>query len=196
MDANQLFNQTNITNFIVDIPDAGLTKAFTLNVQSANIPGIRIPITETPSGQGGLARSQLPGSTFEHDPLVIRFLVDEDLNSWLQMYQWMLSINNYVDFNSQAWKPGFVPPHVSVHMLDNSKKKIVMSFHYYGAWCSDLGEVEFNYTEDTDPAVICTAMFPFKYLQIEKDGKIIVGKQNIEQAAQSRSSVGMHPSMR
>lgn len=84
------------------------------------------------------------------------------------MYQWMLSINNYVDFNSQAWKPGFVPPHVSVHMLDNSKKKIVMSFHYYGAWCSDLGEVEFSYTEDTDPAVICTAMFPFKYLQIEK----------------------------
>ncbi|MFT2526183.1 phage tail protein, partial [Escherichia coli] len=75
--------------------------------------------------------------TFEHDPLVIRFLVDEDLNSWLQMYQWMLSINNYVDFNSQAWKPGFTPPHVSVHMLDNSKKKIVMSFHYYGAWCSD-----------------------------------------------------------
>ncbi|MGU4174075.1 hypothetical protein, partial [Pseudomonas aeruginosa] len=95
-----------------------------------------------------------------------------------------------------AWKPGFTPPHVSVHMLDNSKKKIVMSFHYYGAWCSDLGEVEFSYTEDTDPAVICTAMFTFKYLQIEKDGKIIVGKQNIEQAAQSRSSVAMHPSMR
>ena len=95
-----------------------------------------------------------------------------------------------------AWKSGFIPPHMSVNLLDNSKRNIVMSFHYYGAWCSDLGEVEFNYTEDTDPAVICTAIFPFKYLQIEKDGKIIVGKQSIEQAANSRSVPGMHPSMR
>lgn len=196
MNTQQLFNQTNTTNFIIDIPDAGLTKAFQLNAQSANIPGIRIPITETPAGVRGVGRSQLPGSTFEHDPLVIRFLVDENLESWLELYKWMLSINNYIDYDSMAWKSGFTPPHISVHMLDNSKRNIVMSFHYYGAWCSDLGEVEFSYTEDTDPAVICTAMFPFKYLQIEKDGKIIVGKQSIEQAANSRSVQGVHPSMR
>lgn len=195
MDTQQIFNQTNITNFIVDIPDAGITKAFSLNAQSATIPGIRIPITETPSGTRGVGRSQLPGSTIEHDPLMIRFLVDEDMQSWLSMYQWMLSINNYIDFNSQNWVPGYKPPHVTVHILDNSKTKIVMSVHYYDAWCSDLSEIEFNYTEEGDPAVICTATLPYKYMQIEKDGKIIVSKQSIEQAANARS-VGVHPSMR
>lgn len=194
MDTQQLFNQTNATNFLIDIPDAGLTKAFQLNAQSAIIPGIRIPITETPAGVRGIARAQLPGSTLEHDPLVIRFLVDEDLEAWLQLYQWMLSINNYINFDSSAWKPGYVPPHVSLHILDNSKTKIVLSIHYYGAWCSDLGEIEYQYTEESDPAIVCQATFPYKYMQIEKNGKIISTRQSIEQSASSRAS--LHPSMR
>ncbi|AIX12135.1 tail completion and sheath stabilizer protein [Citrobacter phage Moon] len=194
MNTQQIFNQTNITNFLVDIPDVGLTKGFTLNAQSANIPGIRIPITDVPSGTMGLGRANLPGSTFEFDPLMIRFLVDEELESWLQMYRWMIGINNYQTGDNFAWRDGSSPEHVSVHILDNSKTRIVLSIHYYGCWISDLGEVEFNTTEDTDPAITCQAILPYKYLQIEKDGKIITTRQNMTEAANSR--IGMHPSMR
>lgn len=191
IDQNRLFNQTNTTNFVVDIPDKGLTKSFTLNAQSATIPGIRIPISDVPTGTQGRGRAQLPGTTFEFDPLIIRFLVDEELESWLCMYKWMLSINNYISDTNDNWvnKEDYF---ITVHILDNSKKKIVLSVHYYGAWCSDLSEIDYSYTEDGDPAIICTATIPYKYMLVEKDGVII----NKRVAEKPKSSIIGHPSMR
>jgi hypothetical protein len=38
--ARQIFNQTNITNFVVDIPDSTRTSGFVLNAQTAPLPGV------------------------------------------------------------------------------------------------------------------------------------------------------------
>ena len=195
------FNQTNITNFYIDIPDANITSAFRLNVQSALIPGIRIPPTAVPAGTKGIARASLPGSTVEFDPLVCRFLVDENLDSWIDLYKWMLSINNYITYDSNGWTDGVLPKFVTMHILDNTKENIVMSIHYYGAWCSDLGEIEFNTTEDGDPAVTCVATFQYKYYVIEKDGVIINTRDSIREKGQNtgespKTSMAVHPSMR
>ena len=46
-------------------------------------------------------------------------------------------------------------------------------FYQEKPWVSDLSEVEFSYTEDSDPALVCTATIPYTYFQVEKDGKII-----------------------
>ena len=192
------FNQTNTTNFILDIPDANITKAFKLNVQSSLIPGIRIPVTDTPTGTKGLGRSKLPGSTVEFDPLVCRFLVDEDLDSWVDLYTWMISINNYLTHDNNGWHDGVLPKFITLHILDNTRTVPVMSIHYHGAWCSELGEIEYNYTEDGDPAITCVATFNYKYFVVEKDGKIIETRQSITDKASSTSdsgvSIAMHPS--
>lgn len=192
------YNQTNSRNFVLDIPDAGLTKAFKLNIQTALIPGVRIPVTETPSGTQGLGRARLPGSTVEFDPLVVRFLVDENLDSWLELYQWMLSINNYLTMENQAWEKGQVPEFITLHILDNNNSDIVMSLHYYGAWCSELGDLEFSYTEEGDNAMNCSATFSYKYVIIEKDGIIIDTKKSIRESSMSKisqdaSNIGMNP---
>lgn len=192
-----LFNQTNITNFVLDIPDGGLTEAFVLNVQSFHIPGVRIPITDTVTGPKGQGRSLIPGSTFEHDPIEIRFLVDENLESWLQMYRWMLSLNNYVTQNSEAWQPNGQPEGIILHILDNSKTKIVLSFHFYGAWPTDLSSIEYSFSEEGDPAMICTCQMNFKYFEVIKDGKVMAHKPTIKAANEERlQSFNMHPSMR
>lgn len=177
------YNQANVTNFVIDIPDAGLTKAFKCNVTTALIPGIRTPIVEIPSGTQGLARSHLPGSTIEFDPLTVRFIVDENLDTWLELYRWMLSVNNYLTGDSSAHKSGNIPEFITLHVLDNTKTKIVLSVHYIGAFCSDIGELEFTYTEDGNPAITCTANFNYKYFLIEKDGVIISTKNSIAQQA-------------
>lgn len=197
------YNQTNITNFMLDIPDANITKAFKLNVQSALIPGIRIPVTQTPSGKMGLGRASLPGSTVEFDPLICRFLVDEKLQSWVDMYKWMIAINNYMTHDNVGWEDGVLPKFISLHIMDNSKKDIVMTIHYYGAWCSDLSEIEYNYTEDADPAISCVATFQYKYYVVEKDGVIIETRQSIQDQSNldgagkpPEKPIGIHPSMR
>ena len=193
-----LYNQTNTTNFILDIPDGKLTEAFVLNVQTANLPGMRIPVSDLPSDTQGLGRAQLPGSTFEHDQMPVRFLIDENFDSWLCMYRWMLSINNYINHNNTAWKPKGQPEAVTLHILNNDRTEIVLSYHMYGAWVSDMSEVEFNYTEETDLAMTCTAMIAFKYFEIEKDGIIISSRPNITDSimSQQSSKMSVHPSMR
>ncbi|QQK88035.1 tail completion protein [Providencia phage PSTRCR_127] len=193
-----LVNQTNITNFLVQIPDGQLTESFVLNVQSFILPGVRIPVTETPTGPMGLGRSMLPGSTFEHDGLSIRFLVDENFDSYVSLYKWMLTINNYITSHNTAWSPSGQPEALSLHILDNDKKDIVCTYHFYGTWPSDLGEIEFSYMEEGDPAISCLCIFQFKYFEIEKDGVIIKGRPTISEANVEtyNTNIKLHPSMR
>lgn len=192
-----IFNTTNTTNFLLSIPDAGLTEAFELNVQSALIPGIRIPVTEAPTGTQGLGRAHLPGSTFEFDPLILRFLVDEDLDAWLQLYKWMLSINNYLTLRSDGWDEGVLPEFITLHVLDNTKRKPVISFHYYGAWCSELTELEYNLAEDGNPPITSTATFYYHFVKVEKDGVIIETRENKSAQLEQRiTERDIHPLLR
>lgn len=190
-----LYNQINQTNFRMDIPNGKETEAFVLNIQTTTLPGIRIPMTDTPLGKKGLGRAQLPGSTFEHDPLMIRFLVDEYMTSYIQMYRWMLGINNYVSHDNSYWVTK-QPEAVMLHVLDNDKKNIIMTYHMYGAWPSDLSELEFQYNEEGDPAITCMAILPFKYFEIEQDGKIITPRTPIKDFNMNNFGQGVHPSMR
>lgn len=194
-----LYNQTNTTNFILEVSDSNLTQTFKLNVQDVTLPGVHIPVTDVPGGTQGINRSSLPGSTIEFDPLIVNFLCDKDLRAWLDIYKWMLSLNNYITHESKAWHPKGRPEAVTLHILDNNKDKIVMSIHYYGAWPSDLSEIQYSYKEDSDPAINATATFNFKYFAVEIDGIIIEGRPQIDSNAamqQEIRSKSMHPSMR
>lgn len=184
MNTSQIFNQANVTNFILDIPDAGRTAGFYLNAQAAPLPGVRIPIVDTVTGTQGLGRALRPGTTFEHDPLVVRFLVDENMESWVNMYKWMLTTNNYLTGENTAQKDS--PDYVTLYILDNSKTKIVMSANFYKPFVSDLSEIEFTYSDETDTAMVCTATIPFAYMQIEKDGEIIKTRDSYADAQRAR----------
>lgn len=193
-----LNNQTNVTNFILEVSDSGLTETFKLNCQAVTLPGIHIPMDDLPGSTQGIHRMKRPGSTIEFDPLIVQFLCDRELNGWLDIYKWMLSLNNYTTHESKGWHPKGQPEAVTVHILDNTKTKIVMSIHYYGAFPSDLSEIEFNYREDSDPAVPVTATFGYKSFEVEIDGIIVQGRPQIDSAAQGRveGRMSMHPSMR
>lgn len=195
-----LFNQTNTTNFVMEIPDGGLTDAFKLNLQTMPVPGIHIPATDVAGSPQGMSRAKLVGSTFEFDPIPVRFLVDENLDSWLQCYRWMLACQNYINRDQSGWKnqgEGF-PGAVLMHVLDNDKHDIVITIRLIGAWISDLSEIEYSLTEDTDPAMVCVATLQYKYIEVEKDGIIIQGRPPVNTMRQERlqKSIGLHPSMR
>ena len=164
-------------------------------------------VQDTPNRNGSIITEEvarklansLPGSTIEFDPLIVNFLCDKDLRAWLDIYKWMLSLNNYITHESKAWHPKGRPEAVTLHILDNNKDKIVMSIHYYGAWPSDLSEIQYSYKEDSDPAINATATFNFKSFAVEIDGIIIEGRPQIDSNAamqQEIRSKSMHPSMR
>lgn len=165
-----ILNQTSPTNFVIDIPDNDYVKGLKLQVQGVTLPSINIPITDI--ALNPLIRSKLPGSAMEFDPLVIRFAVDEELRSYLGVYIWMLGTVDFNTFNSQRYSEA--QQSMALHMLDNSQSRTVATFRFYGAWPSNLGELELMYTNDSDEAVSCMAMFNFAHMEIEIDGKVIV----------------------
>lgn len=173
------FNQTNITNFRLDIPDAGISHAFSLNIQSALIPGISIPTVNTPLGKKGLARANRPGTSFEFEPLVCRVLIDEGLQAWIDIYTWMLSLNNYLTHDNNGVKPGVLPEFISLHIMSNDKTTILMTIHYHNAWPQMIGDLEFNYIEESDPAIFANVTFQYSHFTVEKNGVIIDTRKGI-----------------
>ncbi|AZU98612.1 tail completion and sheath stabilizer protein [Acinetobacter phage vB_AbaM_PhT2] len=173
------FNQTNITNFLLDVPDAGITDAFRLNVQTALIPGISIPTINTPLGKKGLGRANRPGTTFEFEPLVCRVLIDEKLDAWTDIYTWMLSLNNYLTHDNNGVLPGVLPDFISLHILSNDKVTPLMTIHYHNAWPQLIGDLEFNYTEEADPAIFANVTFQYSHFTVEKNGVIIETRKSI-----------------
>ena len=86
-----------------------------------------------------------------------------------------------------------------MHVLDNDKHDIVLTVRYIGGWVSDLSEIEYSLTEESDPAMVCVATLQYKYIEVEKDGIIITGRPSVNDTRESQYQqkvMGMHPSMR
>lgn len=182
-------NKQHQTNFRLDIPDGNQTIQFQIAAQRTSIPGMRIESIMHPTNQ--MSMGQIPSAVTHFDPLVIGVLTDEDMESYLSIYEWMLAINDYRNMNSTAHLDGNSPKTVLLHVLDNSKTKIVCTFKFHDAWPSELGQLEFAYNDIGNNPIIFDVTFQYKSFTIEKDG-VIIGGRNKSVAPK----LGMHPSMR
>lgn len=164
-----ILNKISATNFAVDIPDNDYTKGLILSVQGVTLPNVNMVPIDVPINP--MLRGKIPSSAIEFDAFMLRILVDENLESYLGVYKWMLGTVDYVEADSKRTRER--DQTISVHILDNSMSRTIATFHYYDAFPTNLGEVELMYTNDTDEAVVCMVTFAFKYMEIEIDGKII-----------------------
>lgn len=189
-------NKAHQTNWRLDIPDGNDTISFVIAVQSATIPMFEIEPVMIPVNP--MTMGQIPGSAARFEPLNMRLLVDENLEAYVDIYRWMTSIVDYRDGKSTAHIEGNSPRAILLHMLDNSKTKIVLTFKFVGAWPSSLGNLEYVYNEEGNNPIICDVMFMFKYFEVIKDDVVIgprFANPNSTRAAKA-SMMSMHPSMR
>lgn len=197
--SNGIFNLTNSTNFLFSVADSKLTEAFTLSLQSVNTPAVSIPVTKGVGQTQGISTGDFPGSGFEFEPLRLQFIVDSNMLSWVQMYKWMLSVSNYMDRDQSGWDYGDTQKPAVLNILNNEKTDIVMSFRFHGAFCSELSDIEWDYTVSNNPAMICTAIINYRKLDVEYEGSVITGRVSdvvSNSNNYSQASIGMHPSLR
>jgi len=185
-------NITHVTNFRLDIADNNGTKVFESAVQSAIIPSITISPAEV-NVRGSV--NQAAGSAIQFDPLNVRILLDEELKSYLDIYRWMVGIVNHKGFAITASTKT-----VFVHVLDNSKQNIVLTFRFNQAWPSVLGEIEYQYIEETNLALNCMITFMYSTFDILDSQGRIIGSYVVENTSDNKKQIlpkmGMHPSMR
>lgn len=178
-----IYNYTQKTNFKLEIPNNYVENAV-MNVQELNLPDMSI--AATPFSINPQARGYLPGSGIEFEPLQMRLIADEELLSYTDIYQWMCSVVEHKDSKATAWLQGGAPETLLVHILNNEKDRIILTYRFYSPFPQILGSLEFNYTDPSNIALGFNITFGYKYFEIEKDGKIMSSfKQN--------SSRGKHP---
>lgn len=148
-------------------------------VKSVNIPGLRF--TETTAAAGIGLDAFFPGDKVEFETLDVTFLVDEDLENFKEIYDWMNAIvpikdpvdfANYVDTvqNNTGRLSGIesdLKQYSDITLVTNTNKNLPNKyFKFKDAFPISLGSLDLESGADGDPVSVQVS-FRFTYYDIE-----------------------------
>ena len=166
---NRVPENTNLlqpTKFLLTfdrIPDV------TYFCQEGNIPGMAIPaiVTPTPGGDYHVA-----GNKITYNMINVKFMVDENVNSWKNIYSWMRSIasphgteeRNYLTTIQNQFKLDSFPQYsdATLTVLSNLNNP-VLRVHLVGLFPVSLSDIQFDTTLSADNIITADATFSVKY---------------------------------
>lgn len=138
-------------------------------VQSINLPGFNIgPVSEgTP-----FVAIPFSGEHISYEPLQVTFMVDEDLQNYMEIYTWMRGLgfpDNFDQYKTLATQPKYtgtgVKSEVSLMILtssNNPKYNVVFS----DAFPTALTRIQFDANATDIQYVTCTATFSYTSFEI------------------------------
>lgn len=147
--------------------------------QSVTIPSMTFAETVMPSRVG--VDAYFPGDKIEFGTMNVTFLVDEDMQNYKEMYDWMdaiLPIKDGSDYatitDSQRISTGelssinnALAEYSQITLVVNTNKNIPNRFFkFYDCFPTSLGEITFQAGADGQP-ITCDISFRFTYFDIE-----------------------------
>jgi hypothetical protein len=136
---------------------------FSYFVQSANIPMLTSRSIIQPANFGTFPK--IPATNFIFDDLQINFLVDNEMKSWKEIYDWMKSLGNLSEYGNQS-------PHIdkfsnATLLILNSAYKPLMRVTYYYVFPITLGSINFTSTSTNNDPVVSSVNFAYSYYDLE-----------------------------
>ena len=161
---NKSFLSNNKFEFVLDrIPN------LTFFVQSINVPSVTLVSTIVPSPTTSLA---IPGNQLSFNEVTIGFIVDEDMESWYELYNWMYQLGNPESFNKRGdltGEPGsFTHIYSDASLLiktnsNNPNKKIT----FYDMYPTDISELQFTTIDTGQDFLSASATFAYNYFNFD-----------------------------
>jgi len=136
---------------VIDTPDF---ESVSYHCQTAPIPGVKISSQEVPWRQ---FNSNLTGSNIEFDPLDVRFIVDENMDNYVKIYEWMLTA---VQTDSQP----AMKKDMSL-LIYNNNNNMNKRIQFIGGFPMSLSSVEFNTTNSDTQFLFADVSFSIDYYQ-------------------------------
>ena len=148
-------------------------------VQTVNIPGLSFNEVVQPVGAG--VDAYFPGDKVEFETLNVTFLVDEDLENYQEMYNWMTQIVPIADSSDYQRLTGSTMNTLGVSSSDQKGENLVSQitlvtntnknipnrfFRFYDAFPISLGSLEMQSGSETAP-VTCDIQFRFNFYEIK-----------------------------
>lgn len=138
-------------------------------IQSINLPSLTLSTTVT---QTPYVQLQKPGGLISFEQLTVNFILDEDLQSWFEIYNWMMNLGNPETMNkigTLTRTPGKINSITSDASLliktnaNNANIKIT----YYDIFPTELSSVQLTSTEGQD-FLTSSVIFTYTYYKAEK----------------------------
>ena len=139
-----------------------LKRAPSLNfaVQSVKIPGMSLGQVSVPTP---FVRIPLTGNKLKYSDLEVTFKITEDMDSYLEIFNWMVSIgypDNYKQYADISKQQNSVYSDCNVTIL-NSSNNPKFSINFVDAFPTGLSDIEFESTDNDVKYLTATASFAF-----------------------------------
>lgn len=135
-------------------------------VQSVSLPSVtmgEIPV-QTP-----FSTIQMPGDKLQFGELQVTFRVDEDLNNYKELYNWLRAMSRVDNFGeSVAWKNEETPWKEdrvfsdATLMFLNSAMQPNVEIKFTDVYCSSLSDLVLNTQSQDIDYIECTASFKYR----------------------------------
>lgn len=140
-------------------------------VQSVNIPGISLPFTEHPNP---FVPIPYTGDHITYDELLIQFKVDEDLQNYLEIHNWIRatgypeSFNEYATIARHPTTSGLgIKSDISLLILSSAKNpKFEVVFK--DAFPIQLSAIIFDTTQETVQHIDASCTFKYRSYDIQR----------------------------
>lgn len=138
-------------------------------IQEAIVPGISLGDSSRNYSTG---RTALPGNVLEYDELSITFVVDESLNNWREIYNWMRGLaptavgdaNQYKTLKDSDY--GTSSDATLIILTNSSNPNITMMFK--DLFPISLSHIQFRTTDTSLDPVTATVTFRYSYFDFDK----------------------------
>lgn len=141
----------------------------TFYIQQVTIPPIVLPVATQPTPFVALP---MPGNSLEFPPLEITFLIDETMNAWFDIYNWLQGVGKPQSFDQYKSLYGQAPPNSTAVRAPYSdatltiftaKNNPSLQFQFVECFPSELGAVAIDFRESAEDILTCTAIFRYSY---------------------------------
>ena len=140
-------------------------KIFNWNVQIFALPDISISTAKATSSPKN-ASWEIAGTGISYDKLVVRFLLDENLEAWQEIYTWLKEIvDPYKNQPTNLY--GQAESTAAIHITTNNHSSLGKVFTFHRLFPVRLGGIEFDATV-SDPGILsCEVTFAYDVYDLE-----------------------------
>lgn len=142
----------------------------TFYVQGINLPGITLTSTIVTSPTTALS---IPGNIISFSEIQLSFIVDEDMQSWYEIYDWMWQLGNPEGFDKRGTLDGpvgsstdiFCDGSLVIKTNSNNPNKKITFHHMYP---TDLAELTFTTVDTGQDFITSGATFAYSYYEFSE----------------------------
>ncbi len=137
--------------------------------QGANLPGLAFGVAVQDSPMS--APIPIPGDTVEFEDLSLKFIVDENMVDWIEVYSWILALARVKELNLDDVKGQPATVSDATLFILTSNRNVNIKVFFRDLFPTNLTGLDFDATVTELVPIIGEATFKFCYYDVEVVGE-------------------------